>query len=550
MKNKFQKSPLLLRGLGRGCYLLLILLLFLPLLSLAQPARPKLVVGIVVDQMRWDYLYRYQDRYCDGGFKRLLNEGFSCENTLIPYVPSVTAIGHTSIYTGSVPSIHGIAGNYFVKDGKEVYCTDDATVKPVGSNGKAALMSPRNLMVTTVGDELRAATNNRAKVIGVSLKDRASILPAGRNANAAYWYDSESGRFVTSSYYMDKLPAWAEQFNASKQVDKYLSQKWETLYPIDTYQQSTADDNNYEDGIEKGEKATLPLDLSKLKKKYGYRIIRATPFGNSITFDMAKAAVEGENLGNRGETDFLAVSCSSTDIIGHQVGIRAIEIEDTYLRLDKSLADFLTFLDQKIGKGNYTVFLSADHGAMDNPQYLLDNRTDAGVWNENGAKETIEKALHNKFSYKGDLVKFVMNYQVFFNTSLIDSLSLNFDDIKAVTVNTLLKDSMVLYACDMEKASQASIPDVIKQKIINGYNRERSGAVQVITKPGFNSGRMKGNTHGQWNAYDTHIPLVFMGWGIEHGATTRTCFMTDIAPTIAALLHIQAPSGSIGTPIF
>lgn len=516
----------------------------------AQPGRPKLVVGLVVDQMRWDYLYRYYARYTDGGFKRLLGEGFSCENTMIPYIPSVTAIGHTSIYTGSVPSIHGIAGNNFHMDGHEVYCCADNTVETVGSDSKAGRMSPRNLLATTVGDELRAATNNRAKVVGVALKDRAAILPAGRNANGAYWYDSKTGRFVTSTYYMEKLPRWADDFNKEKRADRYLNGKWETLYPINTYTQSTADETAYEDGIAKGEKATLPLDLASLKSKYGYGILRSTPFGTNITFDMAKAAVEGENLGGSGETDFLAVSISTTDIIGHQTGIRAIEIEDTYLRLDQSIADFLTFLDGKVGRGNYTFFLSADHGAMDNPQYLLDNRTDAGTWSGGAAKKAIAEALDRERFDGNAVVKDVMNYQVFFNTQLIDSLGYDYSRIKDIAVRALLKDPQVLYACDMEKACMTSIPEAIKTRIVNGYNRERSGGVQVVTKPGHYNGGMKGTTHGMWNPYDTHIPLVFMGWGVKHGATTREVYMTDIAPTIAALLHIQMPSGCIGKPIF
>lgn len=213
--------------------------------------RPKLVVGIVIDQMRWDYLYRYQKRYTDGGFKRLLNEGFSCENTVIPYVPSVTAIGHTCIYTGSVPSIHGIAGNNFVKNGEKVYCTDDDTVKPVGSNSEAGLMSPRNLWVTTIGDEMKIASNGRAKVVGVALKDRASILPAGHNPDGAFWFDDKSGNFITSTYYMNQLPKWVEAFNSKKLPEHYLSEKWNTLYLKDTYTESTSDENEYENGIKK-----------------------------------------------------------------------------------------------------------------------------------------------------------------------------------------------------------------------------------------------------------------------------------------------------------
>ena len=512
--------------------------------------RPKLVVGIVVDQMRWDYLYRYQKRYTDGGFKRLLGEGFSCENTMIPYVPSVTAIGHTCIYTGSVPSIHGIAGNNFVKDGKKVYCTDDDSVKPVGTTSVAALMSPRNLWVSTIGDEMKIASNGRAKVVGVALKDRASILPAGHNPNGAFWFDDQTGCFITSSYYMDRLPKWVEAFNDKRLPEQYLSQKWNTLYPKNTYTESTTDENEYENGIREGVKATLPLNLPELYKKYGYDIIRNTPFGNSLTLDMAKAAIDGEQLGADDETDLLTVSCSSTDYIGHQVGTHAIETEDTYLRLDKAIADFLTYLDSKVGKGNYLVFLSADHGAMNNAAFLQDRRIPAGSWDASATAKKLNHVLAKEYPEAGDIVKTVMNYQVFFNRDVIKSKQLDFDNIKQTVVNVLKEDPSVLYACDMAKASTESIPEEVKSRIINGYNRERSGDVVIILKPNFYAHGMKGTDHGAWNSYDTHIPLVFMGWGIKHGATTKQTFMTDIAPTIAAMLHVQAPNGCVGKAIF
>lgn len=516
----------------------------------AQPARPKLVVGLVVDQMRWDYLYRYQNRYCDGGFKRLLGEGFSYENCRIPYIPSVTAIGHTSIYTGSVPSIHGIAGNNFMKDGKKTYCTEDNTVKPVGSNGKAGLESARNMWCTTIGDELRIATNDRSKVIGVAIKDRAAILPAGHHANGAYWFDPEAGKFITSSFYMDKLPAWVNNFNKQNLPKKYLSEKWNTLYPIDTYKQSTADETDYEAEVRPGVKATLPLDLPTLSKKYGYDILRSTPFGNSYTLEMAKAAIVGENLGGGNETDFLAVSCSCTDVIGHQVGPNAVEIEDTYLRLDKDFADFFSYLDQKVGKGNYVVFLSADHGGMNNAKFLQDRRIPAGSWDGKTAQKYLNEMLLAKYPAAGKLVTWVSNYQVFFDTQKIDSLGLDYATIKQDVANRLKKDKAIHYAFDMEKTSIESIPEDVKFRTINGYNRERSGGVQIIMKPDFYDYGMKGTTHGSWNGYDTHIPLVFMGWGIQHGASTKPCYMTDIAATVCAMLHIQAPDGCIGEPLF
>src|SRR5690606_35427362 len=288
--------------------------------------RPKLVVGIVVDQMRWDYLYRYYDRYGNDGFKRMINEGFSADNTNIDYVPTVTAIGHTTIYTGSVPSIHGIAGNDFIINatGETMYCTEDSTVSTVGSTSDAGKMSPRNLLASTITDELKLATNFRSKVIGVAIKDRGSILPAGHAADAAYWFDGETGNFITSTYYMDKLPAWVEGFNQQKLVEKYLNQGWETLYPIASYVQSAADDNRYEGKFSVSEKPVFPVNTEELYKKSGAGAIRTSPYANTISFDMAKAAVENEKLGQNVVTDFLALSFSSTDYIGHQFGPHAI----------------------------------------------------------------------------------------------------------------------------------------------------------------------------------------------------------------------------------
>lgn len=516
----------------------------------AQPARPKLVVGLVVDQMRWDYLYRYLARYGEGGFKRLLNEGYSFDNTRIPYIPSVTAIGHTTIYTGSVPSIHGIAGNDFVINDQKVYCTDDANVSPVGTDSKAGKMSPRKLWATTIGDEMKIATNGRSHVVGVALKDRASILPAGHAADGAYWFDDKTGNFITSSYYMKELPAWVKTFNKKRLAEKYLSEKWTTLYAVDTYKESTADLNNYEENLRPEVTATLPLDLPMLYKKYGNNIIRNTPFGASITFDMAKAAVEGEALGSHTDADFLTVSISSTDYIGHQVGTHAIETEDTYLRLDKDLASFLTFLDQKVGRGNYLLFLSADHGAMNNSTFLQDRHIPAGSWNTSSVKKQLNEALAKEFGGANDLVKYVMNYQVFFDHEAVKAKGLNFCDVKRCVVNELQKDTTVLYAVDFQQIASAPVPCEVKERAINGYNRERSGDVQVVLKPNFYAHGSRGTNHAAWYGYDTHIPLVFMGWGIQHGSTNKECFMTDIAATVCALLHVQAPNGCIGHPLF
>lgn len=537
----------------------LILLLFIVQASFGQQKsstlnsglqRPKLVVGLVVDQMRWDYLYRYYNRYQAGGFKRLLNEGFSCENTQIDYIPTVTAIGHATIYTGSVPAIHGIAGNDFIvqKTGKQVYCTDDETVQTVGSGSKAGLMSPRNLLTSTITDELKLATNFQSKVIGIALKDRGGILPVGHTANAAYWYDDATGSWISSTYYMKDLPNWVKAFNAENKPDAYLKQEWNTLYPISTYTQSTADNTPYEGKFAGQEKPTLPVKLTK-NGIIDYKILRTTPFGNSYTLDMAMSAITNEQMGKGTVTDFLAVSLSSTDYIGHQFGINAVEIEDTYLRLDQDLAKFFNFLDQQVGKGNYTFFLSADHGAAHNPKFLTDNNIPAGYWPANQITKDLNTVLETKFGVK-NLVISLMNYQVNLNNLSITENNLNEQSIISECIKYLKNQEGVANVVSQQEVQISTLPETMRNRIQNGYNPERSGAVQIVLQPGWYSGYgTTGTTHGTWNPYDAHIPLLFMGWGVKTGRTYEPTHMTDIAATLAALLRIQMPNGCIGKPI-
>lgn len=515
----------------------------------AAVPRPKLVVGIVIDQMRWDYLYRYYERYTDGGFKRLLKDGFTCENTNIDYIPTVTAIGHSSIYTGSVPAIHGIAGNDFIDQttGLNMYCAGDSTVQTVGSTSASGQMSPRNLMVSTVTDELRLATNFRGKVIGIALKDRGGILPAGHTANAAYWFDDQTGNWISSTYYMKDLPEWVKKFNQQKLPEKYLKQDWNTLYPLNTYVQSTEDNTNYEEPFTGSSAPVFPVKTSQMMSK-DYGAIRSTPYGNTITFDLAKAAIDNEKLGSDDISDFLAVSCSSTDYVGHRFGPNSVEAEDTYLRLDRDLSSFFTYLDKKIGAGNYTVFLTADHGAAHNPGFLTDHNIPAGIFPSSKVLKDLNAALESQFKFPRLAIS-LENYQVSLDNKLIAKNNLNEEAIRTACVNFLKKRDDVQYAVDIDKVEEASIPSDLKAQIINGYNRFRSGVVQIIVRPGFFSGSPKGTNHGTWNPYDAHIPFVLMGWGVKHGSTVRATHVTDIAPTIAALLHIQAPNGCIGEPV-
>ncbi len=513
--------------------------------------RPKLVVGIVVDQMRWDYLYRYYERYSEtGGFKRLIKNGFSCENTFIPYAPTVTACGHASIYTGSVPAINGITGNawYDNKLNRSVYCTEDSSVKAIGSNTGAGLRSPKNLFTTTICDELRLATNFRSKVIGVALKDRGSILPAGHSANAAYWYDSKTGDWITSSYYRNDLPGWLKSFNAKKLVDQYYKQAWTTMYPTNTYLQRTADQINFESKPLDTDAKGFPYNLNKFAGS-DYSAILSTPFGNTFTAELAEAAVVNEQLGADAITDFLTVSFSSTDYVGHSFGPNSIEIEDTYLKLDKDLGEFLNFLDSKVGKNQYLIFLTADHGVAHVPAFAKAHNIPAGNINFESIVKDMNSLLREKFSME-NIVLDISNYQVILNLPLIASSSLNLKDIKSQVINYLSKQKGIARVFDLNELMNIPLNKKIRDMLVNGYYPDRCGQVQIVLEPqwieGYTSG---GTTHGLWNPYDAHIPLLWYGWGIKPGKLNREVYMTDIAPTVAALLRIQMPNGSVGNII-
>ncbi len=517
----------------------------------SQLERPKLVVGLVVDQMRWDYLYRFYNKYGNDGFKRLLNTGYSLNNVHIPYVPTVTALGHTCIYTGSVPAIHGIAGNDWTdkETGKNVYCTTDESVKPVGTaNAKAGSHSPKNLWSTTITDELRMATNFQGKVIGVSLKDRASILPAGHTPNGAFWFDDSTGDFITSSWYMDELPQWVKAFNAQKMPDKLVADGWNTLLPISQYTESSPDNSAWEGLLGSAKTPVFPYSNLAADYKDKKDNIRYTPFGNTLTLKLAEAAVEGEKLGGDDVVDMLAINLASTDYAGHKFGPNSIEVEDVYLRLDQDLARFFNYLDAKVGKGQYTVFLSADHGGAHSVGFLQEHKITTGFFGDGMEKKMNEK-LKEKFGVD-KLINAIDNYQIYFDRKLLKENKLELDAVRDFTVQEIENDPDDLYAVSVTKVQEATIPEPIKQRIINGINRQRSGDIQLISHDSMLPPYSKtGTTHSVWNSYDSHIPLIFMGWGIQHGESSKAYYMTDIAPTVASLLKIQFPSGNVGNPI-
>jgi predicted AlkP superfamily pyrophosphatase or phosphodiesterase len=512
---------------------------------------PKLVVGIVVDQMRYDYITRFWDHYGDGGFKRLINGGYNCENNHFNYAPTTTGPGHASVYTGTTPATHGIIGNdwYDKKSGVSVYCAGDDSVISVGTTATAGQMSPHRMNVTTLPDALRLANQMRGKTIAIALKDRGAVLPGGHTANAAYWFYGENeGHWITSSYYMADLPKWVNDFNTSNKIKQY-KKSWTTLKDIATYVESGPDNNAYE-GLFLGETApTFPHSTpSLLDKEHDFEIIKSTPYGNSLTADFAIAALEAEDLGGDMITDFLAISFSSTDYVGHKYGVNSKEVEDTYLRLDEDLERLLKALDKKVGNGEYTLFLTADHGASEVSGYLKDLKIPAGYFDANAMNIKLNEFL--KFTYGTEgLIKSNSNYQLFLDHVLIKNLDLDLREVEENIAQELLNYDGIDRAYSAHQMWQYDYSEGIAHILQEGYNQERSGDVLYVLKPGFTNYTPTGSTHGSPQIYDTHVPLLFYGKGIRNGHTARRTEIPDIAPTLSTLLGIAFPNGTTGNPI-
>ncbi len=532
-------------------------LLFSTLVTIgyAQESRPRLVVGIVVDQMRYEYLERFQPKFGEGGFKRMMNGGFNLKNAHYNYVPTITGPGHASIFTGTTPAVHGIIGNdWYDKNLKRgVNCVGDPTRESVGVKSKEGHVSPWRLLSTTITDELKLATQKRSKVIGISIKDRGAVLPAGHMADGAYWFEDASGTFISSTYYLSKLPTWVETFNKQGLPAKYLSQPWTTLYPIEQYVESGPDDSPYEVKLAGKAKPVFPYKY-EVNDKTGYSALKVTPFCNDFLTEFAKSAIEGEKLGQGAYTDFLTISYSTTDAIGHATGPNSVEIEDVYLRLDKNIEDILKRLDEKVGEGNYVVFITADHAVSDVAQYLKDNRIPAGYFSgafvESGLKEYLKKYFPDR-----DLIEKISNDQIFFNSDLFQTNPRN-SGVEFLIASELIAK----YMLTIDGVANVFTESVIRQgrydesgikgMVIRGHHAKRSGDISFVLEPGwYSAGQVPGTTHGSPYTYDTHIPILFYGSGIKKGSSVRYHTITDIAPTLSILLKIKFPSGCTGQPV-
>ena len=466
----------------------------------AAQERPKLVVGLVVDQMRWDYLYTYQ--WGEGGFQTLLTDGYRCNNTIIDYVPTVTAIGHASIFAGTTPAFHGIAGNNFLLNGKSVESVDDENVRAVGGNEKSRGKSPRNLITTNMADQLYLATDFKSRTVGVALKPRAAILPSGHHPIGAYWFDDNSKSFITSTYYMDKLPKWVSDFN-------------------------------------KKNREALSSDLAY------------TPMGTTMTFAIAEQSLINERLGQGEVTDMLTISVSNTDMCAHYYGSHSPKVDSIYWQLDKEIAHFIQVLDQRIGRGNYLLFLTADHGGTHSYPRMTSHGLPSGYMSCSGTLAAANERLEKQFGVK-QLLKEEKGYSFYINHEAIDSASLDYDKVMRAACKALEKSEEIQWAVDVTNIENIAIPNILKERIKLGFFPSRSGEIFIVPRTDTFSTKPEwaASNHGTWTQSDSHIPLIFLGWHITPGETSRLTHMTDIAATVCAMLHIQAPDGCIGTPIF
>jgi len=510
--------------------------------------RPRLVVGIVIDQMKYDYLFRFEHQYTQGGFKRLMKEGFTFHDMRYNYMPTYTGPGHASIYTGTTPSVHGIISNDWYDKHREVslYCTQDSSVTPVG--GKAGYMSPKNLITTTITDELRITSNFKSKVIGIALKDRGAILPAGHSANAAYWYDAATGNWITSTWYMKNLPDWVKSFNSYRFAEEHLKLPWKTFFPIEQYSQSTADENAYEETFSGETKPVFPHDIPAIAKG-NLGLIRYIPAGNTFTRDFALEAIRAEDLGRDSIPDFLCVSFSTPDYIGHQFGTHSIELQDCYVRLDRDLESLFNFLDARVGKEQYMVFLTADHAAVPNPVFLNDNKLPGGFFNSSSLTDTLSRFLSTQFG-TGKWVMKIDNDQVFLNHRLMEQKKVDAAKMRRMTADFILQFEPITEAVTSDDLRQNDFHKPPLSFLENGFNSKRSGDVAFLIRPGYIEwSRKTGTTHGSPYTYDTHVPLIFSGWKIKQGSSVRSVYITDIAPTLSLLLGCEFPNGCTGKPL-
>ena len=532
--------------------LIILLFLFSVFTAYSQEVtRPKLVVGIVIDQMRYDYLYKYEKFYNEDGFKKLMKEGSNFTFAHYDYVPTYTGPGHSAIYTGTTPYYNGIISNSWYDRHSKTYvnCVEDKDVRTVGETGSEGECSPKRLMTTTISDQMKIVTNGKSRVFSISLKDRAAVLPGGHTPDEVYWYSSKSGKFISSTYYTNSLPQWVIDFNQQNNVSDLFNGSWDLLLPKENYSLSYPDEAPWEDDVFSEGKTSFPHSLKNvLDKKYD--LIRSTPFGNELLLRFAEALIRNENPGSSDYTDFLAISFSSTDFIGHAYGPNSVEVQDAFIRMDRQIAELISTLDMNVGKGNYILFLTADHAVSETAGYLQKMNIPAGGFDSQALKDSLDSFAQSKFG-TSELIENISNNQIYFNKKILSEKNLKTADVEDTFFEYLSDEfpqiEKVFVRHNLTHLTPGRVPD---NYVLNGFNPQRSGNVEFEFKPNILPGmENSGTTHGASFPYDTHVPLLFYGWRVPAQQVNTPVYVVDIAPTVCNMLGITEPTGCIGIPI-
>lgn len=531
----------------------------LPITQAAAPnPPPKLVVAIVVDQLCYEYLERFHHQFEEGGLKLLTDGGAFMTAAQYDYGPTVTAPGHASFFSGSSPMMHGIIGNdwYDKRTGQNMYCVQDTEVTGVGTEpeAKAGKMSPRNFIGSTVADQMRLHWGS--KVVAMAIKDRGAILPGGKKPAGAYWFESATGNFITSSYYMPELPAWVKSFNDSKLPESYIGKTWDRL--LDEKEYPNPDDVEGENTLSGETSPTFPHKVIQ-DKKGGYEPVLSTPFGNELLAEFAKAALEGEKLGQGSQPDLLCISFSSNDYCGHKFGPYSQEVHDLTLRMDRQFKELFAFLDQKIGMDNISLVLTADHAVCPIPEQARTQGLDGGRPPMSEMMTDLQNKLVERFGpgryFLGAKIgnkPTLSNNNLFFNHPLLVEKQLSPETVTAFVREWAFSTGVIHAVYGRDQLLDGRAPGVIGQRMAKGFNGERSGDIVFVLKPYLIPGSGKagtGTTHGSPYSYDTHVPVIFYGSAFKPGRYADAFSISDIASTLCAALGILEPPMNMGTPM-
>lgn len=514
--------------------------------------KPKLIVQVVVSQMRFDYLNRYWEKFSDNGFKLLINEGTYCRNARYNYLLIQAYPGVATIATGANPSVHGIISDkwYNRNTGNEVEATADEKVNTVGGSFFSGKYSAKNLVTSTFGDELKL-NNANSKVISIALDAGSAILLGGHSANGIYWYDTEKGGWVSSSYFTEALPAWLDTFNSKGLAKLYTEREWKALQPIQNYEEAdTTTVRSLEKKKSIAEKLKGMMDgiIGKPQPKTDYKALLENPYGNLLTKDLAIAAIVGENLGADEHPDLLCVTFSANRFIGGKFGPQSIEVEDTYLRLDKELEHFLTFINTTVGKENCLFVLTSDQGIASTPDYLEKSKIPGGYFDPKKAMVLLGSYLNALYG-QGSWITGYHDKQIYLNRKLIEDSNLNLTEFQQKVADFMLEFSGVANSTTGHNLQNGNFANGIMVKFQNSYNQRRSGDVIINLEPGWVERNGNITSANSPYDYDSHVPLIFYGWKTKRKSVLTPVYLNDVAPTLSMLLGITWPNGASGTPI-